>query len=230
MMPQRVSAITTAAVLVAVAVSGCTGTGTAEPAGDTRADIGAARTALQGLRVQGRAPKTGYERGCKTGQGCVFGPAWSDDVPVAGGRNGCDTRNDILARDLREAVTKPGGCVVISGQLDDPYTGVTVAFRRGQGSGVQIDHVVALSAAWQTGAAALSPERRRALANDPANLQATTATANQSKGDSDAATWLPPNRAYRCTYAARQITVKTAYGLWVTPAEHDALARILGSC
>jgi hypothetical protein len=172
------------------------------------------------LRVAGRAPKTGYSR-------AQFGPAWQDVD-----HNGCDTRDDVLARDLVDRTMRPNthGCVVLSGTFTDPYTGRALAFSKSRASAVQIDHVVALSDAWQTGAQQWSAERRLAFANDPLNLQATDGATNQAKGDSDAASWLPPNRAYRCTYASRQIQVKAAYGLWVTPAEHDALADVLRSC
>lgn len=196
----------------------------APPAGaDPSGDISAL---LATLPIKGRAPKTGYNRG-------QFGDAWSDDVEVANGHNGCDTRNDILRAQLVDVETKPGtnGCVVLSGVLHDPYTGTTVEFHRGPGSSdqVQIDHVVALSDAWQTGAADMDETARRDFANDPRNLQATIGSVNQEKGDSDAASWLPPNKAYRCTYVSRIVDVKAAYGLWVTQAEHDAIERVLAS-
>lgn len=182
---------------------------------------------LDSIPVKGRAPKTGYSRD-------QFGDRWSDDVTVADGHNGCDTRNDILLRDLIDVVTKPGsnGCKVLSGILNDPYTGTTVGFQRGQETSddIQIDHVVALSDAWQTGAQQLDEFTRRNFANDPLNLQTTLGWVNQEKGDSDAASWLPPNDSYRCAYATRIVDVKAAYGLWVTPAEHDALARVLAGC
>ena len=119
-----------------------------------------------------------------------------------------------------------------SSTLQDPYTGTTIAFRRGQDTSddVQIDHVVALSNAWQTGAQQLDPAARELFGNDPFNLQATDGPANQDKGDADAATWLPPYRATWCPYVARQVAVKAKYGLWVTRAEHDAIARVLTSC
>ncbi|MEP9395106.1 MULTISPECIES: HNH endonuclease family protein [Gordonia] len=184
-------------------------------------------TQLQTLPVKGRAPKTGYSRE-------QFGQSWTDDVNVDDGHNGCDTRNDILRRDLDDVVLKPGtnGCVVASGTLHDPYTGTSVPFIRGTttSSEVQIDHVVALADAWQKGAQQLTPERRADFANDPRNLQATIGRVNQQKSAGDAATWLPPDTAYRCTYAARQIEVKAAYDLWVTAAERDALERILRGC
>lgn len=187
----------------------------------------AALAVLASLPVKGRAPNTGYDRH-------MFGQAWSDDVTVAGGHNGCDTRNDILTRDLTGIRYKPGShnCAVLTGTLHGPYTGRTIAFHRGIGSSnaVQIDHMVALSDAWQTGAQRLSADQRRNFANDPLNLVAVDGPTNESKGDGDAATWLPPNKAYRCTYVTRQVQVKAKYHLWVTSAEHDAIARILNNC
>lgn len=192
------------------------------PAADAAAEL----AKLDSLPIKGRAPKTGYER-------AQFGPAWSDDVTVADGHNGCDTRNDILRRDLVDIEFKPGtnDCVVLSGVLNDPYTGTSIAFHRGRGTSraVQIDHVVALSDAWQKGAQQWDEATRRNFANDPANLQATDGAANEQKGDGDAATWLPPNKSYRCSYVTRIVEVKATYGLWVTQAEHDAIARILST-
>ncbi|MGN6723507.1 MAG: HNH endonuclease family protein, partial [Marmoricola sp.] len=149
---------------------------------------------LATLPTKGRAPKTGYTR-------AQFGQAWSDDVSVADGHNGCDTRNDILKRDLVAVTFRAGSdCVVASGVLHDVYTGKTIEFVRGAGTStaVQIDHMVALSDAWQTGAQLLTRQQRTNLANDPLNLQAVDGPTNEAKGDSDAATWLPPNKAYRC--------------------------------
>jgi len=186
------------------------------------APAGSALAALRRLPVKGRAPMTGYAR-------AEFGQAWADVD-----RNGCDTRNDILRRDLVRIVVKPGthGCKVLGGLLHDPYTGATVVFVRGVGTSlaVQIDHVVALGDAWAKGAQSLSLERRTALANDPLELLAVGGSVNQRKGDGDAATWLPPLRSYRCAYVARQVAVKTAYHLWVTAAERDAIARVLATC
>ncbi len=187
----------------------------------TAADVDRARTELAGLEVKGRAPTTGYERD-------EFGAAWSDVD-----HNGCDTRNDVLARDLTAVTYKDGthDCVVLTGTLVDPYGGGTIAFERGPDSAaVQIDHVVALSDAWQKGAQQWSADTREQFANDPANLLAVDGPTNQAKGAGDAATWLPPSTGYRCAYVARQIRVKAAYGLWVTQAEHDAMDRQLGTC
>ncbi|MBC2642554.1 MULTISPECIES: DUF1524 domain-containing protein [unclassified Rhodococcus (in: high G+C Gram-positive bacteria)] len=198
-----------------------------EPAVADGADATAALQQLAGLDIKGRAPKTGYDRD-------LFGQAWTDDVTVEGGHNGCDTRNDILGRDLEQIVFKPGthDCAVQTGTLHDPYTGTTIAFVRGEGTSnaVQIDHVVALSDAWQKGAQQLDTATRVNFANDPRNLEAVDGPANQQKSDGDAATWLPPNKSYRCTYVADQVAVKAAYGLWVTQAEHDAIARVLQDC
>ena len=183
---------------------------------------GAAVDMLATLPVKGRAPKTGYAR-------TQFGAAWSDVD-----HNGCDTRNDILKRDMTNVTFKPGthDCVVKTGTLNDPYTGKTINFVRGQhtSTAVQIDHVVALSDAWQKGAQQLNADQRLQLANDPYNLLAVDGPANQQKSDGDAATWLPANKAFRCEYVARQIGVKKKYSLWVTQAEHDAIAGILTTC
>ena len=189
--------------------------------------VSPALATLATLPVKGRAPKTGYDRE-------LFGSAWTDDVTVQFGRNGCDTRNDILKRDLIDISLVPAtrDCTVRTGTLNDPYTGRTIFFQRGADTSpaVQIDHIVALSDAWQKGAQQLDEQTRRNLANDPRNLQAVDGPTNQGKRDSDAASWLPPNRAYRCTYVSRQIEVKAAYGLWVTPEEHDAMTRVLSEC
>ncbi|GAA4730857.1 DUF1524 domain-containing protein [Modestobacter marinus] len=175
---------------------------------------------LATLPVKGRAPKTGYDRN-------EFGATWADVD-----RNGCDTRNDVLARDLTGEQFRPGtqDCVVVSGTLVDPYTGQTIEFQKGDASSVDIDHVVALSNGWQTGAFGWDEDRRTAFANDPLNLLAVDYAANRQKGDGDAATWLPDDRGYRCAYVARQVAVKAGYGLWVTQAEHDAIARVLDTC
>jgi hypothetical protein len=186
------------------------------------ASDGSALAALGTLEVKGRAPRTGYDRD-------VFGQAWADVD-----RNGCDTRNDVLARDLTAATVKPGtqGCLVLSGTLADPYTATTIAFVRGEGTSeaVQVDHVVALSDAWQKGAQGWDLTTRTAFANDPLNLLATDGPTNAAKGDGDAATWLPPSRAFRCAYVARQVSVKARYGLWVTDAERVAVAGVLSGC
>jgi hypothetical protein len=179
---------------------------------------GSALAVLGELAVKGRAPTTGYERD-------RFGNGWVDVD-----HNGCDTRNDVLARDLTGETTR--NCVVLTGTLADPYSGRTIEFRRGQDTSddVQIDHVVALSDAWQKGAQGWDTGGRTAFANDPLNLLAVDGPLNMQKGDGDAATWLPPDRSYRCAYVARQVAVKSGYGLWVTRAERNAAATVLSGC
>jgi hypothetical protein len=181
----------------------------------------AALELLGTLQVKGRGPRTGYDREEK------FGSAWTDVD-----RNGCDTRNDILKRDLTGETFRRGtrDCVVLTGTLDDPYTGRTIAFTKAEASAVQIEHVVALSDAWQKGAAGWDRTTRVAFANDPLNLLAVDGPTNQRKGNSDAASWLPPDTSFRCAYVARQIAVKHRYGVHVTSAERDAMGRVLRRC
>jgi hypothetical protein len=181
-------------------------------------DIDDARDRLEALRVKGRAPLTGYERE-------AFGSAWEDVND-----NGCDTRNDILRRDLKDKRVED--CIALTGALRDPYSGERIDFTRGPVSSmdVQIDHVVALANAWQTGAFAWPPAKREAFANDRRNLLAVRGDLNLQKSDGDAATWLPPRKAFRCTYVALQVDSKARYGLWVTPAEKAAMQRVLEAC
>jgi hypothetical protein len=181
-----------------------------------------ASVVLETLAVKGRAAKTGYTR-------TQFGQTWADVD-----RNGCDTRNDILKRDLTSIVYKAGtrNCVVLSGVIVDPYSAEKINFVRGNITSmeVQIDHVVALSDAWQKGAQKLSLASRTAFANDPLNLLAVKGRLNSQKGDGDAATWLPPLKSYRCSYVARQVAVKAKYSIWVTTAEKAAIKSILDKC
>jgi len=186
-------------------------------------DTSGALATLNTIPVKGRAPATGYSR-------AQFGDAWTDNNDVPLGRNGCRTREDILARDMTQVYHD--GCKVTGGVINDPYTGKTITFTRGAetSSEVQIDHVVALKNAWVTGAQQLTPRQRVNLANDPLNLLAVDGITNQAKGDGDAATWLPPNKSFRCAYVSRQISVKAKYRLWVTAPEKSAMTRILNSC
>jgi hypothetical protein len=177
-----------------------------------------ALAALNNLEVKGRAAKTGYARSQFS--------HWSDPD-----RNGCDARNDTLKRDLTDVVFKVGTreCKVIAGQLLDPFSGKVITFSTTKVV-IDIDHVVALSNAWQTGAAYFDKDKRTQIANDPLNLLAVDAKLNRQKGDGDAATWLPPFKAFRCEYVARQVAVKAKYGLWVTKPEKVAIDKILSTC
>jgi hypothetical protein len=177
--------------------------------------------AIETLAVKGRAPKTGYSRS-------AFGPAWADVD-----RNGCDTRNDILKRDLTQITfrAKTKDCIVEIGILTDPFSGGSINFQRGIRTSalVQIDHVVALSNAWQTGIFKSDLATRKSFANDPLNLLAVKGSLNSQKRDGDAATWLPPNKPFRCDYVSRQVEVKVKYNLWLTRAEKEAILRILSN-
>ncbi|NBU93613.1 MAG: HNH endonuclease [Actinobacteria bacterium] len=148
-------------------------------------------------------------------------------------KNGCDSRNDILKRDLTKVIFKEGtnNCKVIAGTLLDPYSNKLIDFDISKSSStIDIDHVVALSNAWQTGAFQLTLDQRTNFANDPLNLLAVDFKLNRQKGDGDAATWLPPYKSYRCTYVARQVAVKTKYKLWVTAPEKGAISNLLTAC
>ena len=226
-MTRRRTAAFAAPMLAALLLSGCqaaTPTATSAPAITTSAGaqpaIHGASTAtaqLAGLKIKGRAPMTGYSR-------AKFGPAWPS-------LHGCDARNVVLRRDLTATVLRAGNCIVSSGTLVSPYTLGTIHFVRGpQSAQAQIDHVVALGDAWQTGAQGWTSQQRETFANDPVELLAVDGPSNEAKGDSDAASWQPPNKGFRCVYAQIQVRVKAKYGLWVTPAEHDALAVQLARC
>jgi hypothetical protein len=192
----------------------------ADTATATKSQYESALTALNKLPVKGRAPKSGYSR--------EEFPHWKDPD-----KNGCDSRNDILKRDLTKIIFKEGtnNCKVISGILLDPYSNKLIDFDISKSSStIDIDHVVALSNAWQTGAFQLTLEQRTNFANDPLNLLAVDFKLNRQKGDGDAATWLPPYKSYRCTYVARQVAVKAKYKLWVTTPEKTAISNLLTAC
>lgn len=217
----RAGTVLAVAALVGVAgVAGCKGTTDETGTGSNAAPKGSAMEAVNDLTVKGRAPKTGYSR-------AEFGKSWVDTD-----HNSCDTRDDILKRDMTAESFRSdqgGDCVIASGTLDDPYTGRTIHFTRGK-STVDIDHVVALSDAWQKGAQKWSEDKREQLANDPLNLLAVDYSSNRVKGDADAATWLPSNKSFRCAYVARQAAVKKKYGVWVTGAEKTAMVKVLNTC
>lgn len=221
----RAPAAAAAALATLLLVTGCeveevTGSDDASPSAraDSGSGAGQAVAALAELTVKGRAAKTGYDRK-------EFGSPWADTDG-----NSCGTREDILRRDLDDTKLRDDDCTVESGTLtDDPYTGTSVSYEKGR-SKIDIDHVVALSDAWQKGAGTWEPAKRIALANDPLNLLAVEASANRQKGDGDTATWLPANKPFRCTYVALQIAVKQKYELWVTAAEKKAMSGVLNTC
>ena len=186
-----------------------------QPVTTQPAPAGSALEVLNSLEVKGRAPKTGYARD-------QFGSGWATV-------NGCSTRDIIMYRDLIN-VTLSDECTIASGILNDTYTGEVIEYTKENASIIQIDHVIALSDAWQTGAQQLSEKTRQQLANDPLELIAVQGEANQQKSDADAASWLPSNKSFRCQYVARQVAVKQKYSLWVTAAEKQAIIDVLSSC
>lgn len=190
-----------------------------EITGEYAAD-GDAAALLNKLKVSKSHP-SGYNRS-------VFGYRTTDVD-----KNGCDVREDVLARDLKQVRFKySGSCKVASGLLHDPYTGLNINFVRGRKTSalVQIDHVVALENAWQSGAWKWSHAKRLKFGNDMLNLLAVQGAANQEKGSASAAYWLPSNKSFRCDYVARQIAVKYKYNLSVTNAEKRSMASILHGC
>ena len=184
-----------------------------------------ARATLARLPVKGWDRNTDFSR-------YRFGQAWSDDVNVEFGHNGCNTRDDILRRDLADLIVRPGTCYAQTGVLHDPYTGKTIAFTRGPATSeaVQIDHLVSLSDAWYKGAREWDDQRRRDFANDPRNLLAVSGQANFDKAFRDANGWLPPNEGFRCEFVAKQIDVKAAYGLWLSRNEKRSMQDVLAHC
>ena len=213
------------ALILAVALWLHSRTPAEPPAPHTSPDYDDARAQLAALPVKGWDRQTDFSR-------YRFGEPWSDDVNVEFGHNGCNTRDDILRRDLTQLVVRPGTCYAQSGVLIDRYSGESIAFVRGPdcSEAIQIDHVVSLSDAWYKGARDWDEQRRRDFANDPRNLLAVGAKANFDKAFRDANAWLPPNPAFRCEFVARQIAVKAAYRLWVSANEKRAMAAVLDHC
>ncbi|MEK8143581.1 HNH endonuclease family protein [Streptomyces sp. M10(2022)] len=189
----------------------------------TEADRAAARKIIDKVATKGRGPRTGYERD-------KFGYAWKDSVDgIPLSRNGCDTRNDLLARDGKDIAHRSGSdCVVISMTLKDPYTGSTIEWRKQKATEVQIDHVMPLSYDWQMGAARWSEAKRQQIANDPLNLIPVDGPANNAKRDSGPASWLPPYKQIRCSYAVRFAQVSLKYELPVTAADKTVMQEQCG--
>ncbi|HZQ30664.1 MAG TPA: HNH endonuclease family protein [Mycobacterium sp.] len=165
----------------------------------------------------------------------AFGDPWTDDNDAPLGRNGCDTRDDILDRDLVDKTyvsIKRCPHAVATGILHDPYTNDTIAFTRGEktGASVQIDHIVPLAYAWDEGARNWTDELRVRFANDPANLLAVQGQANQDKGDQGPSTWMPPNHAFWCQYSVQFADVLRGYGLPVDQASADVLRQAASTC
>ncbi|OMC24257.1 hypothetical protein A5739_24740 [Mycobacterium colombiense] len=159
----------------------------------------------------------GYERSCKRGDACSFGPAWNDPRDVSG----CDARNRELARQLRDVVFKDGtrNCKVIAGWLQDPYSGERVDLRD-----VELDHTVALHRAWNAGAWQWDSRTRQIFANDPMELRALSSSVNQAKSDAALDEWMPPLPQARCPFVIDYLSVMAKYELPITVRERDAAA------
>ncbi|HKO32935.1 MAG TPA: HNH endonuclease family protein [Candidatus Limnocylindria bacterium] len=218
------------AVLVAVQV-------TTQPGADSVRYVAEADTptVAPGVDVLAGVPEIPVRTRSYDYRRAAFGESWDDDNDAPGGRNGCDTRNDILDRDLVEksyvSITRCPTAVA-TGTLIDPYTDATVAFVRGNqiGASVQIDHIVPLALAWDLGARNWSDPMRLRFANDPANLLAVSGAANQNKGDGEPAVWMPQNRAFWCQYAVQFAAVLRGYGLPVDAPSAQVLREAAGTC
>lgn len=208
-------------ITLVVGPSGSTTTSGPPPSWAAELTPSVARARLTRLATTAPAYEIAYDRTRD------FGTAWIDVD-----HNGCDTRNDILRRDLAAKTFRPdsGGCIVVSGSLIDPYTGAELSFSKSDAAAVQIDHLVPLHAAWILGAWRWSPRRRIEFANDPRNLVAVDGPSNQQKSDRLADRWRPENRRIRCTYAINTVAVHATYRLAVTRSERHALQRMLRSC
>lgn len=220
------------AVVILLAAVGCETIGQVTPAPGSPGRARLERLLATVRTVPSRPHPGGYQRGCGTGQGCVFGPAWTDDHDGPGGHDGCDSRNSVLARQLSAVTFRPGStCVVAAGELRDPYTGQQRAFTRADAKAVQIDHVFPLAAAWDLGASGWPLPQRVRFANDiDYNLLAVDGRTNEDKGDRTPADWLPPARAGHCFYAGKYLTTADRYGLPITRADRARLERVVRAC
>lgn len=240
---RKTAASFAAAGFVLAAVSGCAGVDSGVPWAPAAATTPAPAAAVQAeatssgldeligaLTVVDALPNVpGYERGCGTGESCVFGTSWTDKYEGPLARNGCDTRNEVLKIQLVDVAFKPGtrDCKVVAGTLHDPYTGADIAFSPSNPSAIQIDHTFALSRAWDAGASAWTPQKRINFANDTdLNLLASQGKANQSKSDQGPDTWLPSNAAFQCEYAEKYLTVAATYQLAVTAGDVAAARTV----
>lgn len=224
---RRVGIVLVALLVVLVCAFAWLSSGRTRPTGPADTSLGSVADSLQSLSELEVIDRRGqsipqYSRD-------EFGQRWADTD-----HNGCDTRNDILRRDLSDLQMKSSSaqCVVVGGTLRDPYTGSQISFQRGEHSSeaVQIDHVVALANAWKSGAWQWDATKRQEFANDPLNLLAVDGQANHDKGASSADQWLPSYEAFQCAYVQRQIAVKKAWGLGITRSEKKAMTSVLERC
>lgn len=176
-------------------------------------DAATSRVHLDAIGVTPEGSSAGYDRD-------LF-PHWADQG------NSCNTREIVLQRD-GEDVAVGSDCYPTSGRWYSVYDAVWA----NSPSDVEIDHIVALSEAWHSGASAWSTDQREQFANDLQHSQviAVSSASNQAKSDNDPAEWTPPNSSVHCVYAHEWIDVKYVWGLTIDQAEHDALDVLLGTC
>ncbi|MER5598064.1 HNH endonuclease family protein [Streptomyces sp. NPDC002265] len=207
---RRVSILATLTGLIASA--GLFNSPTASAALPTPVSAATARTYLASLTVA-TENRTGYSRD-------LF-PTW---ITISGT---CNTREYILKRDGSN-VTTDSACVATGGSWYSVYDGATWT----AASDVDIDHLVPLAEAWDSGASAWTTAQRQAFANDVTRPQllAVTDNVNQSKGDKDPAEWMPPLSSYACTYARAWVQVKYYYNLKIDSAEKTKLTSVLNGC
>ncbi|WP_405936581.1 HNH endonuclease family protein [Streptomyces sp. NBC_00726] len=208
---RRIAVLAASAALAAT--TGLLTAPSAQAAMPTPIAASTARTYLSQLTVKAEGSSSGYSRD-------KF-PHW---ITQSGA---CNTREVVLKRDGTN-VTQNSSCAATSGSWYSPYDGATWT----AASDVDIDHMVPLAEAWRSGASSWTTTQRQAYANDLTRPQliAVTDNVNQSKGDKDPASWMPPRAAYKCTYVRAWVHVKHYYNLSVDPAEKSALQSALSGC
>lgn len=158
--------------------------------------------------------RTGYDRDLFT--------LWTD----ADG-DGCNTRNEVLIAEAEEAPSVGSGCALSGGRWFSYYDGVS----QYAPADLDIDHMVPLAEAWDSGARSWSGAKRTSYANDLGDyrtLVAVTDSVNQTKSDQDPAEWLPAQQ--QCRYLREWVAVKHRWALSVDSAEKSALTSLASGC
>ncbi|MEU1409611.1 HNH endonuclease family protein [Streptomyces sp. NPDC005728] len=176
-------------------------------------------TAVSRLPVEEEPdPRVGYDRDKKF-------PHWTAGLIL---NDGCDTRKEVILQEAVEAPEVGPKCRLIGGRWFSAYDQKWLT----SASSIDVDHMVPLAEAWDSGAASWTQERRRAYANDqgvPASLIAVSGGSNRQKADKDPADWLPV-AAYRCQYVADWVATKLRWGLSADAGEVDALSKVAEDC
>ncbi|MEW2573277.1 HNH endonuclease family protein [Streptomyces sp. NPDC047070] len=143
--------------------------------------------------------------------------------------DGCNTRAEVLIAESRVEPAVEAGCKIVAGEWYSYYDGVSLTAP----GGLDIDHMVPLAEAWDSGASTWTAQRREAYANDQDaehSLVAVSARSNRTKGDKDPADWTPPLADARCTYTAHWVATKLRWQLTVDDRERGALAELAAGC